>query len=181
MVGHNPEYWDKHIPTILMGYRASMQASTQFSPFFLLHGRDMVLPLHNLHRLPAPEADSIEPTAEALLNNVQPLQDALAVAQENIRMAQSKQKRLYAQRQLHGAHGMDKGKGIMPVSIPATAVTTPTTPVATLPAPIPTITPTPAATTPAASYCCCTSTCYHSWASTVCHHSSNCSTSCTSY
>ena len=150
MVGQYPEYWDKHIPTILMGYRASIQASTKFSPFFLLHGRDMILPLHNLHRLPAPEADTIEPTAEALLNNVQPLQEAQAVAQENIRMAQSKQKRLYAQRQLHGAHAEDKGKGVMPASIPATAVITPATPVATLPAPSPAILFPPVATTSAA-------------------------------
>lgn len=49
---------------------------------------------------------------------------------------------------LHGAHGVDKGKGIMPASVPA-AVTTPTTPVAILPALIPTITATPAVTTPA--------------------------------
>ena len=107
MVGQYPEHWDKHIPTILMGYRASIQASTHYSPFFLLHGREMVLPVHNLHRLPAPEADTIDPTAEALLNNVQPLQDALAAAQENIQRAQDKQRRLYAQRQLHGS---DKGK-----------------------------------------------------------------------
>ena len=105
--------------------------------------------VHQSLHLASAKEDTIKPTAEALLNNVQPLQDALAVAQENIRMAQSKQKRLYAQHQLHGAHGDDKGKGSMPASIPATAVTIPTTPVAVLPAPIPTIAATPAASTPA--------------------------------
>ena len=63
MVGQYPEHWDTHISTILMGYRASIQASTQYSPVFLLHGRDKVLPVHNLHKLRAPEADTIEPTA----------------------------------------------------------------------------------------------------------------------
>lgn len=123
MVGQYPEFWDKHIPTILLGYRGSIQASTKFSPFYLMHGREMVLPVHNVHRLPAPEADTIEPTAEALVNNVQPLQDALAAAHENIRLAQNKQKRLYAQRQLHG----DKGKAPMTdaVIVPAAAPVAP--------------------------------------------------------
>ena len=108
----------------------------------------MVLPVHNLHRLPAQEADTIEPTIEALLNNVQPMQDALAAAQENIRLAQNKQKQLYAQRQLHGAD--DKGKGITPGSVPAAAVTTPTTLVAIAPVSTPVVKATPVATTLAA-------------------------------
>ena len=36
--------WDLHLPYIQFAYRASIQESTQESPFFLLHGRDPRLP-----------------------------------------------------------------------------------------------------------------------------------------
>ena len=68
----------------------------------LLHGREMVLPVHNLHRIKAPEADSIDPTAETLVNNLQPLQDAWDNALVNISRKQAKMQRLYAEQQLHG-------------------------------------------------------------------------------
>jgi hypothetical protein len=32
--------WDKHLPYVLFVYRASLQDSTQESPFYLLYGRD---------------------------------------------------------------------------------------------------------------------------------------------
>lgn len=61
-----------------------------------------VLPVHNLHRIRAPEADSIDPTAETLVNNLQPLQDAWDNALVNISRKQAKMQRLYAEQQLHG-------------------------------------------------------------------------------
>ena len=43
--GHeDSDNWDKQIPTVLMGYRATKQAFTKFSPFFMLHGLKMVRP-----------------------------------------------------------------------------------------------------------------------------------------
>ena len=36
--------WDLHLPYVLFAYRASIQESTEESPFFLLHGRDPRLP-----------------------------------------------------------------------------------------------------------------------------------------
>ena len=36
--------WDQHLPYVLFAYRASLQESTQESPFFLLYGRDPRLP-----------------------------------------------------------------------------------------------------------------------------------------
>ena len=50
MTKEDPHNWDKQIPTILMGYRATKQASTKYSPFFMLHGHDMVLPINNQGR-----------------------------------------------------------------------------------------------------------------------------------
>ena len=140
MVDQHPERWDQHIATILMGYRASMQASTEYSPFFLLHGREMVLPVHNLHRLRAPEADSIDPTAETLVNNLQPLQDAWDSALVNISRKQAKMQRLYAQKQLHGQDPNAKNKAPMLEADPTTpgAAETAALPAAAAPTTVPT-------------------------------------------
>ena len=40
--------WDQHLPYVLFAYQASLQESTQESPFFLLYGRDPRLPTENV-------------------------------------------------------------------------------------------------------------------------------------
>jgi len=36
--------WDLDLPFYLMAYRATPHSTTEYTPFFLLHGREMVLP-----------------------------------------------------------------------------------------------------------------------------------------
>jgi len=36
--------WDKVVPFYLMSYRATPKTTTGFSPYYLLHGREMPLP-----------------------------------------------------------------------------------------------------------------------------------------
>ena len=50
MAKQDPNNWDKQIPTVLMGYRATRQASTKYAPFFVLYGHEMVLPISNKGR-----------------------------------------------------------------------------------------------------------------------------------
>ena len=45
---HDQFTWDQHIPGMLMAYRTSVNDTTQFSPFFLVYGRDPVLPMDSL-------------------------------------------------------------------------------------------------------------------------------------
>ena len=44
MIEENQSEWDKFLDSVLFAYRTSKQASTQFSPFFLLYGRELRLP-----------------------------------------------------------------------------------------------------------------------------------------
>ena len=131
MVQDHPEDWDMHVPSILLGYRASIQASTQYSPFFLLHGYEMPLPVKALHPIGSPTAGMLDPTAQSIVDNMVPLHQARTAALANIRQAQAKQKQTYATRTRHGAKTdsvtmpaaskADKGKGIQtPVTITST-------------------------------------------------------------
>ena len=45
---HDQFTWDQYIPGMLMAYRTSVNDTTQFSPFFLVYGRDPVLPMDTL-------------------------------------------------------------------------------------------------------------------------------------
>ena len=42
--------WDKYVPSLLLAYRTSVHSSSRFTPFFLVYGRDPVLPLDTLLR-----------------------------------------------------------------------------------------------------------------------------------
>ena len=45
---HTGRDWDKKLPYLLIAYRTSMQPSTGESPFLLLYGRDVRLPLEDV-------------------------------------------------------------------------------------------------------------------------------------
>ncbi|KAG5867343.1 hypothetical protein JTB14_038389 [Gonioctena quinquepunctata] len=47
-ISKNQRDWDNWIPSVLMAYRGSTHSSTGFSPYFLLHGRDQVLPMDSM-------------------------------------------------------------------------------------------------------------------------------------
>ena len=132
MVTEHPEDWDTYLPTILLGYRASIQASTLYSLFFLLHGYEMPLPVRALRQIPMPTADLLDPTAQSILENMVQLHAARSDALTNISKAQDKQRRTYAARTNHGkdtsstATAAEKCKAVMP---PATTTAAETDPV----------------------------------------------------
>ena len=45
MVNKNKNQWDKFLDSVLFAYRTSRQASTKYSPFFLMFGRELKLPI----------------------------------------------------------------------------------------------------------------------------------------
>ena len=101
MTKDDPNNWDKQIPTVLMGYRATKQASTKYSPFFMLHGHEMVMPINNKGRTISAEHGEL---AEACLANLfGPSAAVLKDCLVNIDQAQDRQVANYAKKQLHGA------------------------------------------------------------------------------
>ena len=53
--------WDESLPYFLMSYRASPHSTSEYSPFFLLHGSDMVQPhTYNLRARLSPDAQRLE-------------------------------------------------------------------------------------------------------------------------
>ena len=89
--------WDDKINTVLMGYRASSQASTKHSPYFMLFQQEMRLPI-DVEVMPTsadsngqPEVD-LESTIQALLER---REQVFEKAEKNIKDAQRKQKETY--------------------------------------------------------------------------------------
>ena len=85
--------WDAHLPYLLFVYRVAIQDSTQASPFYLLYGRELVLPTATALSQPRTvyQIDFPDFCSELLVS----LSDAWALAQDNIKTAQNKQKRQY--------------------------------------------------------------------------------------
>ena len=50
--------WDEILPFFLMAYRATPNTATGYSPFFLLHGRDMTLPSNENLKAKLSKADA---------------------------------------------------------------------------------------------------------------------------
>lgn len=45
MVGENEDQWESYLESVLFAYRTSKQASTKYSPFFIMYGREPRLPV----------------------------------------------------------------------------------------------------------------------------------------
>ena len=95
-VERNGSDWDRHLPYTLFAYRASIQESTQESPFFLLHGRDPRLPsgLDLDVALEREEVDLDSYKGELVWG----LTEAWELARKQVKKAQSAQKKCYDRR-----------------------------------------------------------------------------------
>ena len=85
--------WDHHLPYVLFAYRASVQESTQESPFFLLHGRDPRLP-STVCLDPTPDRQDVELCSYSS-EVAEQMQEAWDIAKSSIGRAQAKQKGYY--------------------------------------------------------------------------------------
>ena len=61
-----------HLLAILVGYRGSIQASTRFSRFYMLHGYEMPLPVCALDPTPPPPAGKLGQNCAGLATGYTP-------------------------------------------------------------------------------------------------------------
>ena len=85
--------WDEYIPSALLAYRVSVSDTNKMSPFFLIYGRDPLLPMDTLL---GPKlrymGDDYVPTMLSRLHK------AFVVVKENMRAAREKNQRYFNQR-----------------------------------------------------------------------------------
>lgn len=91
--------WDLKIDTILMGYRASRQASTKQSPYYMLYQQHMRLPI-DAEMLVTPEQDDEVDHEEVVSRLLQSREKAFKKAEANIAKAQQHQKETYDRKHL---------------------------------------------------------------------------------
>jgi transposase InsO family protein len=90
--------WDTLVPFYLMGYRATPHCSSGYSPYYLLHGREMILPtLQDLKAKLTPEARNTE-HASRLEKLKSTLKSAYKLVRENNRRSYVKNKEYYDRR-----------------------------------------------------------------------------------
>ena len=94
--------WDKFLPRILLGYRATMQASTKFSPFYLCYAKPPRMPLDFKDYFSTDTSSAQMPqdiTAAPIVKEKEKnLAHAIPAAMENIGKAQEKQRRDYTRK-----------------------------------------------------------------------------------
>jgi hypothetical protein len=94
-----PENWLEHLQTAAMGYRMSVQGSLRLSPYFMLTGRQPVMPGHLRHVFASDidftDEDSVFLGLEA---RRKALVDLPPMAMGNLRIAQHRQSLWYLQR-----------------------------------------------------------------------------------
>ena len=94
LISRKANDWDEYLEAVLFGIHTSIQESTKYTPFFLMHGKEARLPL---------EVDKSRPTEDfditstiARLEKVR--EQIFPIAKKNIELSQEKQKEQYRKR-----------------------------------------------------------------------------------
>jgi hypothetical protein len=95
MTGTKPTTWDKMLGWVLFTYRQSQQKTTGFSPFFLLFGREALMPEQlslMTENLVIDEESGLQKYLDSLLATAHDMQDTLEKAQDNVALSQEQQR-----------------------------------------------------------------------------------------
>jgi hypothetical protein len=87
--------WDTVVPFFLMAYRATPHGTTKYSPFYLLHRREMNLPAEEDLKAQTPEQGQIFEQAQRLENLKLRLREANKAVRISNRKSHDKNKELY--------------------------------------------------------------------------------------
>ena len=93
--------WDEHLESVLFSYRTSVHATTKYTPFFLMYGREAILPIQlqtgnvdNGHTLVA--ITDIESEAQKYATQLDMIRtETFTKVASNVENAQTKQKLYY--------------------------------------------------------------------------------------
>ncbi|KAG1046854.1 hypothetical protein G6F43_010677 [Rhizopus delemar] len=91
VVNNEPQIWDEYLQFVTFAYNTAKQASSGYSPFNVLYGREVILPLNNELRI-NPKTYETEPWVN-YLNKYIPILHGKAIT--NIKRAQEAQKKFY--------------------------------------------------------------------------------------
>ena len=101
---NHPFNWENHIKKVCMAYNVSKQSTTQYSPFFLMFGRQAQLPIDIMYGSP----QHSDTTSEYVKTLQQILSTAFKNARQHISVHQERQAENYNKR-VHGAP-YDRGR-----------------------------------------------------------------------
>ena len=112
LVNEKQNDWDVYIKHVLFAYRTSVNASTKYTPFYLMFGRQAKLPIE----LDLPSSLESEVETECQMDTyidilIDIRDNVFKVASRNIKAAQEKQKRDYDRRNLVAEHSYTVGPG----------------------------------------------------------------------
>ena len=97
--------WDENLESVLFSYRTSVHATTKYTPFFLMYGREAVLPIqlqtdndHILVTITDTESEAQKYATQLDMTHT----EAFMKVASNIQNAQTKQKVYYDRKHLRG-------------------------------------------------------------------------------
>lgn len=93
----NHRKWDDHIPEIQCALNTSVNESTKFSPYFLVHGREMFVDgkLHKDSEVPQPDSDlsTVDPRIHG--DDLKELKSIFQEVSKNLKLVHDKNKKHY--------------------------------------------------------------------------------------
>ena len=98
-IDQNQSDWSTLLPFVLMAYRSSVRESTGFTPYFLVFGHEMSLPLDLMYR--APEHNESSSLKKQVLERQQAFRKAFELVRRNTTSQQLRRRALY-NRKVHG-------------------------------------------------------------------------------
>lgn len=99
LIGEHASDWEDYIDPVLFSIRTSIQESTKFTPFFLMHGREAKFPLEAEKSTSTCSELITEEDVQERIDRMRNLKDSIfPAAKENIDSSQKKQKEQYRKR-----------------------------------------------------------------------------------
>ena len=95
VIEENVADWDEHLPYVMAAYRNSVQESTQETPFYLMFGRHMTIPLDLCLELPKRIEKHYKCQSEYVLWLRRTFQQAHSLAEKHLKVAAQRQKNNY--------------------------------------------------------------------------------------